>query len=340
MNSKDAILLTGASGFLGTHVLNELISRGYENIWACGGTRDLVYDVKYSDRINPIHRDLRKEREVNRLFKFSSQIKKLKGVINLAASVGGIGANQKNPGKFMMDSLKIGINLIEAASHNKSMQDGGKFVQIGTVCAYPKYTPVPFKEENLWNGYPEETNAPYGIAKKTLMELTKNYTIQYGKKFRGISLIPVNLYGPGDNFDLESSHVIPALIRKIDNAIDNGDSTVTLWGTGQASREFLFVKDAAKGIVDAFEKYDGLEPINLGTGGEIKIGPLAYMIARKIGYNGILHFDSTKPDGQPRRCLDVSKAKKEFGFEATTTLDKGLDETIKWYMENKQWLTQ
>jgi GDP-L-fucose synthase len=334
----DSILLTGATGFLGKQVFNELIKRGYRRIVSVGNK-----GVFSSEQLNGDFRrvDLRDDQAVNQLFRFAPhQIPNLKGVINLAATVGGIGANQKRPADFMMDSLRIGINLIDASVHNRNMQSGGKFVQIGTVCAYPKFAHIPFKEDDLWNGYPEETNAPYGIAKKTLMELVRTYNIQYPNKFRGINLIPVNLYGPGDNFNLETSHVIPALIRKFDTAKLNNEDSVTLWGTGEASREFLYVEDAAEGIVDAFEKYQENYPVNLGTGKEIKIIDLAEHIANLIEYDGTIFFDSSKPDGQPRRCLDVSRAQQKFGFVAKTPFFEGLVKTVRWYQENREWLTQ
>lgn len=331
--ANDIIVVTGGRGFLGRHVCRELVSRGYKGVVSITssdkGVR--VPGVRYQTC------DLLNEREVQKAFRFNSPYKRIegniRGVIHLAAVVGGIGANKKNPGKFMMDNLKMGVHLIEAAKGRKSMHNGGKFVQIGTVCAYPKHCPIPFEEESLWNGYPEETNAPYGIAKRTLMELVASYNKQYPRQFNGINLIPVNLYGPGDNFDLETSHVIPAIIRKIDDAIKNHDGEVWLWGTGEASREFLFVKDAARGIADAFEKYQGSEPINLGTGIEIKINTLAKTIAEIMGYNGNIYFDSTKPDGQPRRCLNTDKAFEKFGFKSTTSLVEGLTDTINWYKE-------
>lgn len=335
--NKDAIILTGATGFLGKHVYKELENRGYKCVVAVANKSIMpnwMVDGKEWRRV-----DLTDWNQTRRLF--SQQIiSNIKGVINLAAVVGGIGANQKRPADFMMSSLKIGINLIEACMKNVSMKDGGKFVQIGTVCAYPKYAKIPFKESDLWNGYPEETNAPYGIAKKTLMELVRSYNVQYPNNFHGISLIPVNLYGTGDNFDLETSHVIPALIRKFDTAVRNNESEVTLWGTGEASREFLYVNDAAEAIADAFEKYDGIEPVNIGTGKEIKIIDLAEKIADFVGFKGTIFFDSSKPDGQPRRCLDVSRAEEEFGFVAKTDFDDGLKKTIDWYRSNNLWLTQ
>jgi len=340
MNKQnDVVILTGATGFLGKHVYRELQYRGYRIVpFVYKGT---MPDWMFGNKEVFKRVDLREWTQVRRIFRSGTydSIKNIKGIINLAAKVGGIGANQKHAAEFMMDSLLIGTNLIRAALMNKSMKDGGKFVQIGTVCSYPKHTPVPFKESDIWNGYPEETNAAYGIAKKTLMELVIAYNKQYPDKFRGINLIPVNLYGPGDNFDLETSHVIPAIIRKIHDAIANGETQVNLWGTGEASREFLYVGDAAQGIVDAFEKYDGIEPINLGNGKEIKIVALAEKIANILDYKGTIFFDSSKPDGQPRRCLDVSRALNSFGFQAKTTLDDGLRQTILSYQVDR-WPTQ
>jgi nucleoside-diphosphate-sugar epimerase len=332
----DAILVTGATGFLGQHVYKELEYRGYERIYGIqrGVSRRKVEFIR-----NWRFCDLRNHREVSKLFKSNRQIKNIKGVINLAASVGGIGANQIHQAEFMMDSLKIGVNLIDSCMHNTSMKNGGKFVQIGTVCAYPKYTEVPFHEYDLWNGYPEETNAPYGIAKKTIMELVRIYSNQYNDKFNGINLIPVNLYGPEDNFDLHSSHVIPAIIRKVDHAIDNNLDNITIWGTGKATREFLYVEDAAEAIVNAFELHNDPEPVNLGTGQEITILELVYTITKLMEYNGDIIFDTSKPDGQPRRCLDVSRA-KSFNFTAKTNLEEGLAKTIQWYRNNKSWFMQ
>lgn len=329
-----AVILTGGTGFLGKHVYNELLHRGYERVFILSRTSKPWVELGFHRGV-----DLRNYKQVSKLFRSNRQIKNIQAVINLAASVGGIGANQTHSASFMMDTLRIGTNLIEACMHNSSMKAHGKFVQIGTVCSYPKFTPVPFKESSLWDGFPEETNAAYGIAKKTIMELIKNYNIQYKNSFNGINLIPVNLYGPGDNFDLDNSHVIPALIRKFDEAISNS-TDVTLWGTGTASREFLYVEDAAHAIVEAMEKYEGNEPVNLGSGKEITIKDLASKIAEKMNFSGQIIFDSTKPDGQPRRCLDTSRALDKFGFKATTDFDQGLNNTIRWYRENKEWLTQ
>jgi GDP-L-fucose synthase len=249
-------------------------------------------------------------------------------IIHLAARVGGIGFNQKNPGTLFYDNIIMGAQLIEAARLAKVE----KFVQIGTVCAYPKFTPPPFREEDLWNGYPEETNAPYGIAKKSLLVMAQAYRQQYGMNI--IYLLPVNLYGPKDNFDLESSHVIPALIRKFVEATEKGQKEVEVWGTGQASREFLYVEDAAEAITLATEQYNKAEPVNLGTGKEIKIKDLVTLIARLTDFDGQIIWNTSKPDGQPRRCLDTSRAKLEFGFEAKTSFVEGLQKTIEWYRQN------
>jgi GDP-L-fucose synthase len=265
--------------------------------------------------------DLRKLEDIDRLYKVS----KPDLVIHLAAAVGGIGANQANPGSFFYDNLIMGIQLIEQAR----LRQIGKFVAIGTVCAYPKFVPVPFKEEDIWNGYPEETNAPYGLAKKMLLVQSQAYRQQYG--YNSIFLLPLNLYGPRDNFKHESSHVIPALIRKCLEAVKAGADSVTLWGTGEASRGFLYVEDAAEGIVLASEKYDRSDPVNLGSEQEIKIKDLAKLIAQLTGFQGKIIWDASKPDGQPRRALDITKAQKEFGFKAKVDFKAGLKKTIDWY---------
>ena len=251
-------------------------------------------------------------------------------VIHLAANVGGIGYNRENPATLFDDNILMGVNMMQAAKANKVK----KFVALGTVCAYPKFTPVPFKEENLWNGYPEETNAPYGLAKKMQLVQAQAYRQQYG--FNAIFLLPVNLYGPGDNFDPKSSHVIPALIKKFIDAKENKKAEVVVWGTGKATREFLYVDDAAEGILLAAEKYDKGEPVNLGSASEISIKDLVGMIKEITGYTGKVVWDKTKPDGQPRRKLDVSRAKKEFGFASKTSFDQGLKDTINWYLENRK----
>ncbi|MCI0481494.1 MAG: GDP-L-fucose synthase [Candidatus Dadabacteria bacterium] len=302
------ILLTGGSGFLGSFVSEELVARG----------------VKKDNIIIPRSRDLD-------LRRWESCLEAVEGVdivIHLAAKVGGIGYNLKFPGELFYDNAIMGIQLMEAAR-----QAGvEKFVAVGTVCAYPKFTPVPFKEENLWDGYPEETNAPYGVAKKALLVQAESYRKQYG--FNAIYLIPVNLYGPGDHFDPEDAHVIPALILKFYDARKRGLDKVIAWGTGNPSREFLYVKDAARGIVMAAERYEKSGPVNLGSGEEIMIGELVYMIKELVGYEGEVEWDTSRPDGQPRRKLDVSKAKEEFGFESEISLMEGLVETIEWYKKN------
>jgi GDP-L-fucose synthase len=249
-------------------------------------------------------------------------------IIHLAAVVGGIGANREHPGKFFYENLMMGVQLIEEGR----VRNIEKFVAIGTICAYPKFTPVPFKEDDLWIGYPEETNAPYGLAKKMLLVQSQSYRQEYG--FNSIFLLPVNLYGPGDNFKPESSHVIPALIKKCVDAINNGDKYIECWGTGSASREFIYVSDAAEGILLATEFYNGDEPVNIGAGFEITIKDLVEKIAKLTGFKGEIRWDPSKPDGQPRRCLDTSRAKKLFGFEAKTDFDAGLKATIEWYRKN------
>ena len=252
-------------------------------------------------------------------------VKDMDIVIHLAAKVGGIGYNQKYPATLFYDNAIMGIQMMEAARK----EGVEKFMAIGTICAYPKYTPVPFKEDDLWDGYPEETNAPYGLAKKMMLVQSQAYRQQYG--FNAIYLLPVNLYGPRDNFNPESSHVIPALIKKIFDAKESGEDYITVWGTGKATREFLFVEDAAEGIILATEKYNKPAPVNLGSGFEISIKDLVELIAELAGFNGEIRWDTSKPDGQPKRCLDVSRAKEEFGFEAKIGFREGLEKTIKWY---------
>jgi len=303
-NNKTAIV-TGGAGFLGSFVVDKLKQNGCKNII-----------VPLIDEY-----DLRKEADILKLYGGASA----NIVIHLAAAVGGIGANQKNPGSFFYDNLIMGIQLIEQAR----LHGIEKFVAIGTVCAYPKFTPVPFKEEALWDGYPEETNAPYGLAKKMLLVQSQAYRQQYG--FNSIYLLPLNLYGPKDNFNPSSSHVIPAIIKKIIDAQKKGIDSITLWGAGEVSRGFLYVENCAEGIVLAAEKYNKSDPINLGTNIEIKIKDLACLIAKLVDYQGKIVWDHTKPDGQPRRCLDVSLAKKEFGFEAKMSFEDGLKKTIDWY---------
>ncbi len=303
------ILLTGGDGFLGKFVQRELLENG----------------VREEDIRIPHHVE-------NDLRVWENCAEATTGVdlvIHLAASVGGIGFNQRNPGILFYDNMIMGAHLMEAARRNGVE----KFIQIGTVCAYPKFTPVPFKEDNLWEGYPEETNAPYGIAKKALLVQAQAYREQYG--LNAIFLLPVNLYGPGDNFDLEDSHVIPALIRKCVEAVNSGSGEITVWGTGKPTREFLYVQDCARGIVQAALFYDEPDPVNLGSGEEISIKDLVQVIARLSGFEGKINWDSARPDGQPRRCLDTERAGK-FGFSALVSLEEGLAGTVQWYKENRE----
>jgi GDP-L-fucose synthase len=299
------VLVTGGAGFLGSAVVRHLRDAGATEIFV----------PKVEDY------DLRKLADVDRALADGRPDL----VIHLAAVVGGIGANRENPGRFFYDNAIMGIQLIEQAR----LAGVAKFLTVGTVCAYPKFTPVPFHEDDLWNGYPEETNAPYGLAKKMLLVQSQAYRDQYG--FNAIYLIPVNLYGPGDNFNPESSHVIPALIKKCVDARNRGDGFIEAWGTGSASREFLYVEDAARGIVLAAERYDGRDPINLGVGSEITIRDLLELIARLTNFTGEIRWDPTKPDGQPRRALDTSRAREGFGFTAGTPFEDGLRATIEWY---------
>jgi GDP-L-fucose synthase len=305
------ICVTGGAGFLGSHIIERLLAEG--------AARDNIYVPLIEDY------DLTREADVVRLYDTARPDL----VIHLAAEVGGIGANRAKPGRFFYANLIMGLHLIEHARQRGVK----KFVQIGTICAYPKFTPVPFREENVWDGYPEETNAPYGIAKKALLVMCQAYRAQYG--LNAIYLLPVNLYGPRDNFNLDTSHVIPAMIRKFWEARQRGGEVV-LWGDGSPTREFLFVEDAARGIVMAAARYDGAEPVNLGNGREIVIKDLADMIARAIGYTGRVIWDRNQPNGQPRRCLDVTRAKALFGFEAQTPFEEGLRRTIAWYQEHRK----
>jgi GDP-L-fucose synthase len=307
--TQTRVLVTGGSGFLGAAVVNKLDGRGCRNVIV---PRSRNYD-------------LRDQQDVLRLYKDA----KPEIVIHLAAVVGGIGANQANPGSFFYDNAVMGIQMMEYARRFGVE----KFVALGTVCAYPKFAPTPFKEEDLWNGYPEETNAPYGLAKKMMLVQAQAYRAQYG--FNVIYLLPVNLYGPGDNFDLHTSHVIPALIRKCVEAKENIDSKIVLWGDGSPTREFLYVEDAAEGIVLATERYSSGEPINLGTGKEISICELAQIIGAEVGFSGDIVWDTTKPNGQPRRCLDVSKAQRHFGFRARHGLVEGIAKTVAWFTGNR-----
>jgi GDP-L-fucose synthase len=304
------VVVTGGAGFLGSYVVEKLKERGCRKIFI---PRSRDYDLREKEAIIRLYQGAKPDI-----------------VIHLAAVVGGIGANQKYPGKFFYDNAIMGIQLIEYARQF----DVKKFVCVGTICAYPKYTPMPFKEEDLWNGYPEETNAPYGLAKKMLLVQLQAYRQQYG--FNGIYLLPVNLYGPRDNFDPEYSHVIPGIIRKFIDAKRSGEKKIVAWGTGEVSREFLYVEDAAEGILLAAERYNKPEPVNLGSGEEIKVKDLVYLIKDLVGFEGEVEWDRSKPDGQPRRRLDTTKAKEEFGFQAQVSLKEGLKRTIDWYERNRE----
>jgi GDP-L-fucose synthase len=307
--SDRRVMVTGGGGFLGKAVVARLEAAGAMDVFV---PRSRDYDLRTSDGIRSALADGRPD-----------------VVIHLAAVVGGIGANRENPGRFFYENAIMGIELMEQAR----VANVAKFVQIGTVCSYPKFTPVPFHEDDLWNGYPEETNAPYGVAKKMLLVQGQAYRQQYG--FDVIHLIPVNLYGPGDNFDPASSHVIPALIKKAVDARDAGHAYIEVWGTGSASREFLYVDDAAEGIVLGAERYDGAEPVNLGVGREITIRELVELIVRLTGFHGEVRWDASKPDGQPRRALDTSRAHELFDFEANTSFEDGLRRTIAWYEQHR-----
>ena len=299
------VVVTGGAGFLGRGVVRLLKQRGCHRIFV---TRSAQYDLR---NLSAIKRMLKKADPAV--------------ILHLAAVVGGIGANRENPGNFRYDNIIMGIQLIDQAYRHGV----GKFVAVGTICAYPKFTPVPFKEENLWDGYPEETNAPYGLAKKRLLVQSQAYRQQYG--FNAIFVLPVNFYGPGDNFSPRSSHVIPALIKKCIDAKNKGEGHITVWGTGRATREFLYVDDAVRGIVLAAERYDNPEPVNIGAGFEVSIKDLVARIVRLTGFQGKVIWDPSQPDGQPRRSLDTSRAKSEFGFQASIKLDAGLKKTISWY---------
>jgi len=304
------ICVTGGAGFLGSFVTEKLRQRGAEHIFV-----PLIEEY-----------DLVKLEDIQRMYDTAQP----DIVIHLAALAGGIGANRARPADFFYINLMMGVQLM----HEAWKRGVEKFVAIGTICAYPKFTPVPFREENLWNGYPEETNAPYGLAKKMLLVQAQAYRDQY--HFNAIYMLPVNLYGPGDNFDLETSHVIPAMIRKCIEAQERGDEQVVFWGDGSPTREFLYVEDAAEGILLATEHYNGREPFNLGSGMEIRIKDLAELIARLTGYNGKLVWDTSKPNGQPRRALDVSRAKEYFGFQAQMPFEEGLRRTIDWYRQYRK----
>jgi len=299
------VIVTGGSGFLGSAVVKKLESRGAQHVFV---PRRAVYDLVKWDNVTRVYEDTKPDI-----------------VIHLAGNVGGIGANRANPGSFFYDNLMMGVQMMEFGRR----QGIQKFVAVGTICSYPKFTPVPFKEQDLWNGYPEETNAPYGLAKKMLLVQAQAYRMQYD--FNAIFLLPVNLYGPRDNFDLETSHAIPAIIRKCVDAVESGAKEVVLWGTGKATREFLHVDDAAEGILLATERYNGSEPVNLGAGMETSIENLANLIRKLTGFQGRLVWDANKPDGQPRRSLDTSRAAECFGFRASTPFEVGLQQTIDWY---------
>jgi GDP-L-fucose synthase len=306
--STKQVTVTGGAGFLGSFVVAKLRERGCQNIFI---PRSQEYDLVEMESVKRLYLDARPDI-----------------VIHLAARVGGIGANRENPGKFFYDNLLMGTQLIEQGRISAIQ----KFVAIGTVCSYPKLTPVPFREQNLWDGYPEETNAPYGLAKKMLLVQSQSYREQYG--FNSIFLVPVNLYGPGDNFDLEHSHVVPALIRKCLEAKESGKQEIVCWGDGTPTREFLYVEDCAEAIVLAAEKYEGGEPVNIGAGREISIKELVEQIAALTGFQGDIVWDTSKPNGQPRRSLDTSRARERFGFVAQTKLTDGLKRTIDWYLSN------
>lgn len=304
------IVVTGGAGFLGSYLVQKLHERGCKDVFV---PRSKDYDLRDRDAIVRLYSDAQPSL-----------------VIHLAAVVGGIGANRANPGQFFYDNAIMGLQVLEYAR-----QLGvEKFVAIGTICAYPKFTPIPFREDDLWNGYPEETNAPYGLAKKMMLVQAQSYRAQYG--FNAIYLLPVNLYGPRDNFNLATGHVIPALIRKYAEAKESGRHEIVLWGDGSPTREFLYVEDAAEAILLATEHYDGSEPVNLGTGEEITIRDLATMIAAELGYTGEIVWDRTKPNGQPRRCVDVSRAQQMFGFRAAHSLREGIAKTIAWFMAHRE----
>jgi GDP-L-fucose synthase len=307
--TKKRIVVTGGGGFLGSYVVEKLKERGCPEVFT---VRSKEYNLVEQDNVKRLYRDLQPDI-----------------VIHLAAVVGGIGANKENPGSFFYQNLMMGALLMEEAR----VYGLEKFVALGTICAYPKFTPVPFKEDALWDGYPEETNAPYGLAKKMMLIQSQAYRQQYG--FNSIYLLPVNLYGPRDNFDPHSSHVIPALIKKCVDAMKAGEDQMTVWGTGRPTREFLYVEDCAEGIILATERWNKSDPVNLGAGFEISIKELAGLIAKITQFKGKIVWDATKPDGQPRRCLDVSRALKEFGFKARVSFEEGLEKTVSWYLKTR-----
>ncbi len=307
--SQSRVLVTGGSGFLGKQVLQVLSGRGFQDVVA---PTHADYDLTRADQVAACIRDLRPQ-----------------AIVHLAAVVGGIGANRARPGEFFYQNLIMGTELMEQAR----LAGVQKFVAVGTICAYPKFTAVPFREDDLWEGYPEETNAPYGLAKKMLLVQAQAYRQQFG--FNGVYLLPTNLYGPGDNFHPTDAHVIPDMIRKCQDAIDSRAQVINLWGTGNPTREFLFVRDCAEGVVAALERYASSEPVNLGSGEEIRIGDLARLIAEATGFKGEIRFDPSQPDGQPRRKLDTSRALEEFGWKSTTTFRDGLRATVDWYRASR-----
>ena len=309
--STTRYLVTGGNGFLGSHLVERL--------------RAVPGNVVFAPPVTEF--DLLVPDDVDMLLELSQP----HVVIHLAGKVGGIGANRLQPGSFFRDNALMGIQLIEACRTHPAAKDLRKFVQLGTVCAYPKFTPVPFREDDLWNGYPEESNAPYGIAKKALLVMLQGYRQEYS--FPGVFLLPVNLYGPRDNFDLASGHVIPSMLRKFLEAKDRGDATVTLWGDGTPTREFLYVEDAAEGIIAAADRYEGADPVNLGSGEEISMKTLAETVRTLTGFPGEIVWDTSQPNGQPRRKLDTSRALERFGWKSTTTLAEGLRRTLDWYLD-------
>lgn len=311
MKSPFRVSVTGGAGFLGTHIVEELQSRGHDDIFV---PRSSEYDLRNPDDVERMYRDA--DPDV---------------VIHAAATVGGIGANRERPGEFFYDNATMGIELMEQARRHGVE----KFITLGTICSYPEHTPVPFSEDDIWEGYPEETNAPYGIAKKALLTQGRAYRKQYG--FNSIHLLPVNLYGPHDDFDPETSHVIPAIIKKCIDAQEHGEDFITAWGTGTPTREFLYVTDAARGIVNAMERYDSPEPMNLGSGEEVSIRKLVETITDVVGFEGEIIWDDSKPDGQPRRCLDVSRAHEQLGWEAEVELRDGLENVVEWYREYRNY---
>ncbi len=306
--AEKRICVTGGAGFLGSFIMEKLAARGCKDVFV---PRSKDYDLATADGITRMYDDAKPD-----------------VVIHLAAVVGGIGANREHPGSFFYQNLMMGVQLMEEGR----LRGLEKFVAVGTICAYPKFTPVPFKEEELWSGYPEETNAPYGLAKKMMLVQSEAYRDEYD--FNSIYLLPVNLYGPRDNFDPASSHVIPALIKKCCDAINAGDDEIIVWGSGTATREFLFAEDCAEGILLATEEYDKSDPVNIGAGREISIKDLVDVIVAETGFDGKVTWDATKPDGQPRRCLDTTRATEEFGFKSKTSFEDGMRETIKWYRDN------